>query len=89
MRAAEALRDAGLDVVVHGGEASFKAQMKRADASGAEYAVIVGEVEAASLMPAVKALRATSGAAPFAQQRQVAMADLGEAVASALGGEGN
>ncbi len=89
MRAAEALRDAGLDVVVHGGEASLKAQMKRADASGAEYAVIVGEVEAASLMPAVKALRATSAAAPFAQQRQVAMAELGEALASALAGEGN
>jgi len=89
MHAAEALRDAGLDVVVHGGEASLKAQMKRADASGAEYAVIVGEVEAASRMPAVKALRATSAAAPFAQQRQVAMAELGEALASAVAGEGN
>ena len=33
---AERLRDAGLDVICHAGEASIKSQMKRADASGAE-----------------------------------------------------
>jgi histidyl-tRNA synthetase len=59
---AERLRDAGLDVVLHCASAnaggSFKAQMKRADASGAAFAVIIGEDEVASGKAAVKALRA-------------------------------
>lgn len=66
---AERLRDAGLDVVLHcaaaGGASSFKAQMKRADASGAAYAVILGEDELAKGVAAVKALRAED-----AQQNQ-------------------
>jgi len=40
-----------LDVILHAGEANLKAQMKRADASGARYAVIVGEREAPSPWP--------------------------------------
>ncbi len=64
--AAERLRDAGLDVVLHcaaaGGAGSFKAQMKRADASGAAFAVIIGEDEAAKGMVSVKPLRAAAGA---------------------------
>ena len=60
--AAERLRDAGLDVVLHcaaaGAGGSFKSQMKRADASGAAYAVILGEDEVAQSVAAVKALRA-------------------------------
>ena len=63
---AERLRDAGLDVVLHcasaSASASFKAQMKRADASGAAFAVIIGEDEVAADMAAVKSLRATAGA---------------------------
>ena len=55
---AERLRDAGIDVILHAGDASLKSQMKKADASGAEYAVIVGEAEAAAGAAAVKALRA-------------------------------
>ncbi len=55
---AEHLRDAGLDVICHAGEASLKAQMKRADASGAEFAVIIGESELASDSASVKNLRA-------------------------------
>ena len=59
--AAERLRDAGLDVVLHcaaaSGSASFKTQMKRADASGAAFAVIIGEDEVASGTAAVKRLR--------------------------------
>ncbi len=43
----ESLRDAGLDVVIGAG-GSFKSQMKKADASGARYAVIIGEAEADS-----------------------------------------
>jgi histidyl-tRNA synthetase len=57
LHAAERLRDAGLDVILHAGEASLKSQMKRADASGAAFAVIVGEAEAAGGVAAVKALR--------------------------------
>lgn len=59
---AERLRGAGLDVVLHCASAnaggSFKAQMKRADASGAAFAVIIGEDEAANAMATVKSLRA-------------------------------
>jgi histidyl-tRNA synthetase len=42
---AEKLRAAALHVVMHAGEGGFKSQMKKADASGAHYAVIVGEDE--------------------------------------------
>jgi len=55
---AEALRDAGLSVVVNAGGGSIKAQMRRADASGARWAVIVGEEEASANRVAVKPLRA-------------------------------
>ena len=58
---AERLRDAGLDVICHAGDASLKSQMKRADASGAEFAVIIGETELASDSAAVKNLRAPAG----------------------------
>jgi histidyl-tRNA synthetase len=58
---AERLRDAGLDVVMHcasaAGGGSFKAQMKRADASGAGFAVIIGDDEVAKGVAAVKNLR--------------------------------
>jgi histidyl-tRNA synthetase len=58
---AERLRDAGLDVVLHcasaGAGSSFKSQMKRADASGAAFAVIIGEDEIAKNVAAVKSLR--------------------------------
>lgn len=57
----ERLRDAGLDVVLHCASAtgigSFKSQMKKADASGAAFAVIIGEDEAASDTVSVKTLR--------------------------------
>jgi histidyl-tRNA synthetase len=58
---AERLRDAGLDVVLHcaaaGGLGSFKSQMKRADTSGAAYAIIIGEDEIAGGTAIVKHLR--------------------------------
>ncbi|MGE5667131.1 MAG: histidine--tRNA ligase, partial [Betaproteobacteria bacterium] len=56
-RVAESLRDAGAAVVMHAGGGSFKSQMKRADASGARYALIIGDDEAASGTVAVKPLR--------------------------------
>ncbi len=59
--AGERLRDAGLDVVLHcastSGVGSFKSQMKRADASGAAYAVIIGEEEVRQNSAIVKSLR--------------------------------
>ena len=42
---AETLRDAGLSVVVHAGGGSFKSQMKKADKSGARFALILGDDE--------------------------------------------
>jgi len=57
-RAAEALRDAGHDVIVNAGGGSFKSQMKRADASGARYALLIGDDEVAAASVAVKPLRA-------------------------------
>ena len=58
----ERLRDAGLDVVLHcasaAGVGSFKSQMKKADASGASFAIIIGEDEANSNSVTVKAMRA-------------------------------
>ena len=54
---AEQLRDAGLAVVLHCGGGSFKAQMKKADASGARYAVILGDDEVQAGVVSVKPLR--------------------------------
>lgn len=60
----ERLRDAGLDVVLHcassSGGGSFKSQMKRADASGASLAVIIGDDEVAKGVVAVKNLRSAN-----------------------------
>ncbi len=57
-RVAEALRDAGLAVVLHCGGGGFKSQMKKADASGARYAAIVGDDEAQAGELSLKPLRA-------------------------------
>ncbi len=54
----ESLRDAGLAVVLHCGGGSFKSQMKKADASGALAAVIIGDDEAQAGQVSVKPLRA-------------------------------
>ncbi|HEY1459264.1 MAG TPA: histidine--tRNA ligase [Casimicrobiaceae bacterium] len=54
---AETLRDEGLRIVVNAGGGSFKSQMKRADASGARHALIIGEDEVAAGRIAVKPLR--------------------------------
>jgi histidyl-tRNA synthetase len=54
---AETLRDDGLRVAVNAGGGSFKSQMKRADASGARHALIIGEDEVTAGRVAVKPLR--------------------------------
>jgi len=43
---AEQLRDAGISVALHTGGGSFKSQMKKADRSGARFALILGDDEA-------------------------------------------
>jgi histidyl-tRNA synthetase len=62
MPVVEALRAHGVDVVMHSGGGSFKSQMKKADASGARYALIFGDDELARGEVAVKALRDDAGA---------------------------
>ncbi len=54
---AEALRDRGVSVVLHCGGGNFKSQMRKADASGARYAVIIGDEEAKAGVLSLKALR--------------------------------
>jgi histidyl-tRNA synthetase len=57
---ATALRGAGLAAVLHCGGGSFKSQMKKADASRARYAVIIGDDEAAAQQVTLKSLRGTT-----------------------------
>ncbi|MCK9515886.1 MAG: histidine--tRNA ligase [Ottowia sp.] len=61
----QALRAAGVHVQMHGGGSgswgSMKSQLKRADASGARFALIFGERELQQGQVAVKALRDGSG----------------------------
>jgi histidyl-tRNA synthetase len=56
-QAAERLRDAGLAVVLHCGGGSFKSQMKKADASGARFAIVIGDDEARAEEVSLKPLR--------------------------------
>jgi histidyl-tRNA synthetase len=80
-RVAEALREAGFGVVQHCGSGSFKSQMKKADASGAAVAVIVGDEEAGASEAGVKALREER------EQFRVPLEGLPNAVADLLFGE--
>ena len=57
---AESLRDAGFKIVLHSGGGNFKAQMKKADASGARFAAIIGDEEAATGQVSIKPLRETA-----------------------------
>jgi histidyl-tRNA synthetase len=78
---AESLRDAvpGLRVEVNCGGGSFKSQLKRADKSGARYALILGDDEIARRVGSLKPLREASG------QRQVPLADLATELARVAG----
>jgi histidyl-tRNA synthetase len=55
--AIEALRSQGVSVLMHAGSGGMKSQFKRADASGARYALIFGDDELARGEVAVKDLR--------------------------------
>ncbi|MDO3722006.1 histidine--tRNA ligase [Marinobacter sp. chi1] len=80
MALAENLRDTlpGLTIVSHCGGGSFKSQMKKADKSGARYALILGENEVASGTAALKPLRADE------PQQDIAQAELASALARAF-----
>lgn len=67
---AEQMRNTGLEVILHCGGGSFKSQMKKADASGAQFAVIIGDEELAAGEATVKPLRGE------AAQERVAAATL-------------
>jgi histidyl-tRNA synthetase len=54
---ARSLRDKEVSVTMHAGGGSFKSQMKKADASGARYAVVIGDNEAAECRLMLKPLR--------------------------------
>ena len=77
MGVCEALRAAGVSVQMHAaGEAgwgSIKSQFKRADASGARYALIFGDDELARGEVSCKSLRD-----PAASQRTLSLADAGQ-----------
>jgi histidyl-tRNA synthetase len=53
----ETLRGAGIAVLMHAGGGSMKAQFKRADASGARYALIFGDDEVSRGEVSLKDLR--------------------------------
>ena len=81
-RVAEGLRDQGIDVLFNCGGGSFKSQMKKADASGATFAVIIGDDEADAGEVTLKPLRAT-GEEPN-EQRRVSVDRLGEEIMNAF-----
>ena len=56
-KCAESLRDEGFNVVLHCGGGSFKSQMKKADATGAYYAMIIGQDEVSAQEVTIKPLR--------------------------------
>ncbi|NHQ87672.1 histidine--tRNA ligase [Iodobacter sp. HSC-16F04] len=70
--AAQQLRAAGLKVVLHCGGGSFKSQFKKADASQARYAVVIGETEAETQSANLKTLNGEGAG----EQRTVALAEL-------------
>ncbi len=79
----EALRGAGVNVVMHAGGGSMKSQFKRADASGARFALVFGADELAQGMVSVKSLRDASGTQGGAQTLR-ALTDAGTWATSLL-----
>ena len=84
MRVAEQLRDSGLAVHLHCGGGSFKSQMKRADASAAQVAVIIGEDEVAAGVATVKPLR--EGFDKVAGQAKIELGNLNDYLGDLLFG---
>jgi len=84
LQAAERLRDAALDVVLHCGGGGFKAQFKRADASGAFLAVVLGDDEVAAGEATLKWLRGADGEVGAGRQARVPLSGLVESVIDAI-----
>ncbi|WP_434515777.1 histidine--tRNA ligase [Dechloromonas sp. ARDL1] len=78
-RVAEGLRDQGINVLLHCGGGSFKSQMKKADGSGATFAVVIGDDEAATGEAQLKSLREEG-----VEQRKLKVDDLAEAIIGQL-----
>ncbi len=72
-KVAESLRGRGLSVVLHCGGGSFKSQMKRADASGARFAVIIGDDEAGRQVVSLKPMREAGKQVQVDAQQAAAM----------------
>jgi len=70
--------------VLHCGGGGFKAQFKRADASGAFLALVFGEDELAAGEVTLKWLRGEDGAVGAGRQQRVAIDRLTEAVIDAI-----
>lgn len=81
-RVAEGLRDNGIDVLFHCGGGSFKSQMKKADASGAAFAVIIGDDEAAAGEVTLKTLRSEDGQP--GQQKRVGVDNVADEIMNSL-----
>jgi histidyl-tRNA synthetase len=72
LKLSETLRTQGLKVVLNSGGSSFKSQMKRADKSGAAFAVILGDDEMKEGVAQVKSLRVEN------QQSKMPLAELAQ-----------
>ena len=81
-RVAEGLRDQGIDVLFNCGGGSFKSQMKKADASGAAFAVIIGDDEANAGEVTLKPLRASEDGQN--EQKRVSVDRIGEEIMNAF-----
>lgn len=78
VRVAEYLRGSGFAIQLHCGGGGFKAQMKKADASGAPVALIVGDDETAANVVSVKWLRENTTEFSSAPQVQVSFEELAD-----------
>ena len=78
LKIAEKLRDAGIDTIANCGGGAVKRQLRRADQSGAQLAVVIGADESTSGYASVKSLRGNG------EQAQVNVPDLVDYVCTKL-----
>jgi histidyl-tRNA synthetase len=85
-RVAEGLRDQGIDVLFNCGGGNFKSQMKKANASGATFAVIIGDDEASVGEVTLKYLRDQDkqGCAEMPAQKRVGVDKIADEIMNSL-----
>ena len=83
LKAAETLRARRIDVLMHAGGGSFKSQFKRAGASAATLALVIGEDELKAGQATLKWLR-DGDQGHGGRQERIALAEVGDAVSRAL-----